>query len=232
MMLRSRRTRPVYRIYTEADYLEAEADPFADWQATTAEPAVESTGLGEAAGEPANSLVRLSTPLGRMGCDRTSRERRLRRLAGAAALTGAVGTVGGLLGSALVGGRSTGHVALSVADRLETSTGTAGTATLPSRKARWLVPRARGAAVGAARAGTWRWGVAGRTRARQAAIANSPGRGRIRRSPIGLGAEPAPSGVSAASAAARPVPVASASQGVPAQPARYSGARGEFGFER
>lgn len=81
-MLRSRRGRPVYRVYTEADYLAAAAaDPFADRQ----------------------------TPASDRAAAPVARALRRRRLAGAAALTGTVGAVGAAVGLAIVPGRTTGH---------------------------------------------------------------------------------------------------------------------------
>jgi hypothetical protein len=79
MMLLRRHPRAVYRVFSEDEYLVG-VDPFAD--APPVEPASHWVGRCE----PAAGI---------------SRERRLRRLAGAAALTGAVGTVGGTI--ALVG---------------------------------------------------------------------------------------------------------------------------------
>ncbi len=215
MTLLARRARPVYRVYTEADYLQAGADPFADWPAA-------------AVAEPAAGA---------------SRERRLRRLAGAAALTGAVGTVGGLLGSALVNGRSTDRLSAGAASRLEASTRAAVkvAAELPSRHVRSAVPRARGAGVGG-RVGAGRTESA-RVRARRVTIANSPGRGRSgdagrvaaalrdgrMRDATKAASARAASTVGAASAqgaSAAPARVSSA-----AQPAQAADARGEFGFE-
>jgi len=80
--------RAVYRVYGEDEYL-AGVDPFADFHAPPAEPA-SHLAEGGAPAPPAAAV--------------TTREHRLRRLAGAAALTGAVGTVGGTIG--LVGLRS------------------------------------------------------------------------------------------------------------------------------
>jgi hypothetical protein len=231
MTLLARRSRPVYRIYTEADYLQAGADPFEDWQAAGDEPAAESAELATSAGEPVSCPARLSTPRRWAGCERAARERRLRRLAGAAALTGAVSTVGGLVGSTFVGGRSTARLVAGGTDRLQAPTGVAGTATTrsPAR-------RGRGAAVSAARSEA-RGRVAAsqaRVRARRTSITDSPVRGRpIRRSLVRPGMAPAPSGVSGASAASsRPVSVSNAAQSASAQPAGGVGARAEFGFER
>jgi hypothetical protein len=85
MRLSRRRVRTIYRVYGEEEYL-AGADPFPDWDAS---PHGEATrgGLGE---EP---------PHRRRG-ESTHRRHGLRRLAGAAALTGAVGAVGGAIGLA------------------------------------------------------------------------------------------------------------------------------------
>ncbi len=80
--------RAVYRVYGEDEYL-AGVDPFADLESPPAEPASHLAKWG--APTPPAAAV-------------TTREHRLRRLAGAAALTGAVGTVGGTIG--LVGLRS------------------------------------------------------------------------------------------------------------------------------
>jgi len=80
--------RAVYRVCGEDEYL-AGVDPFADFHAPPAEPA-SHLAEGGAPAPPAAAV--------------TTREHRLRRLAGAAALTGAVGTVGGTIG--LVGLRS------------------------------------------------------------------------------------------------------------------------------
>jgi hypothetical protein len=85
MTLLRRRPRAVYRVYSEDEYL-AGADPFVDWDAAaeldrdvpTAEPT-------------AHRQKPNMRPRGH------SRERRLHRLAGAAALTGAVGAVGGVI---------------------------------------------------------------------------------------------------------------------------------------
>jgi hypothetical protein len=68
-----RRPRAVYRVYSEEQYL-AGADSFGDLEAVVAQP---TSAVSESSVWP----------------ERSSRERRLRRLAGAAALTGAVGTV-------------------------------------------------------------------------------------------------------------------------------------------
>jgi hypothetical protein len=247
MTLLARRARPVYRVYTEVDYLQAGADPFADWPATVAEPAAGVAGQRSMVGEPA---VGLGVPQGRMGRVRVSRERRLRRLAGAAALTGAVGTVGGLLGSALVSGRSTGRRAASATGRLEASARAAAgvAAELPSRDVRAALTRARGGAV-AGRVGAGRAGSA-RARARRVAIADSPGRGRsgeVGRVAAALrdgrmrgatNAAPVRAGMpvvvirpAASTASAAQVQAAGAAQSAQAQPAQAAGARGEFGFE-
>jgi hypothetical protein len=78
--LRRRRSREVYRVYTEDEYLNGaglEPATIGEWPA-----AVEPADACLVAAEPRRGLVR---------------ERRLRRAAGAAMLAGAVGTVGGVL---------------------------------------------------------------------------------------------------------------------------------------
>ncbi len=82
--LLQRRPREVYRVCSEDEYL-AGIDPFADWDARPV--------------EAASRLTEQCAPA--LAAAGSSRERRLRRFAGAAALTGAVGTVGGTI--ALVG---------------------------------------------------------------------------------------------------------------------------------
>ncbi len=82
--LLQRRPREVYRVCSEDEYL-AGIDPFADWDARPV--------------EAASRLTEQCAPA--LAAAGISRERRLRRFAGAAALTGAVGTVGGTI--ALVG---------------------------------------------------------------------------------------------------------------------------------
>jgi hypothetical protein len=98
MTLLQRRHRAVYRVYSEDEYL-AGVDPFADWDAPTVElTEVSPPGLREMAspeltehlaGHYAPPVLPAATVAAGV-----SRERTLRRLAGAAALTGAVGTVG------------------------------------------------------------------------------------------------------------------------------------------
>jgi hypothetical protein len=75
-----RRPRAVYRVYDEDEYL-AGADPLPTWEEEAAAVVAATTQGKSPAGEPSHG-------------------RRLQRLAGAAALTGAVATVGGVEGLA------------------------------------------------------------------------------------------------------------------------------------
>ncbi len=97
MTLVRRRHRAVYRVYSEDEYL-AGVDPFADGDMPVAELTDMASHLTEQC-VPRTPHV----PAATVGAG-TSRKRTLRRLAGAAALTGAVGTVGVTVG--LVGLRS------------------------------------------------------------------------------------------------------------------------------
>jgi hypothetical protein len=133
MTLLRRQPRAVYRVYSEDEYL-AGADSLIDWEAPVAAdreapvmsaldvPAAADRGAPvAAAGWEAPVAADREAPVASDGVapmaeptvhppspsaspQRCSRERRLRRLAGAAALTGAVGTVGGTI--AVVGLRS------------------------------------------------------------------------------------------------------------------------------
>jgi hypothetical protein len=104
MTLSKRRSRTVYKVYDEDEYL-AGVDPSPDWAAPPR-------------GEPTH---------GRHG---------LRRLAGAAALTGAVGTVGGLVGLAAVNGRSDGHREAAVGRAPSTRPAPSHTSASPARVTR------------------------------------------------------------------------------------------------
>jgi hypothetical protein len=89
MALLTRRPRCVYEVYTEEEYL-AGADLATDREASLGESSAREVSLGEA------SYLDLSLPR------EPAHKRGLRRLAGAAALTGAVGAVGTVLGLALL----------------------------------------------------------------------------------------------------------------------------------
>ena len=84
MTLLRRPPRAVYRVYSEDEYLVG-ADALADWNAPPVKPSVVALTPSVPAVTPSPTVSEWSArPTG------TSRERRLRRLAGAAALTGAV----------------------------------------------------------------------------------------------------------------------------------------------
>jgi hypothetical protein len=89
-----RQPRTVYKVYTEEEYL-AGADALTDWDAESAQWDEQ---LPELSVPDVWPLDRQDSPVQAQPSMRISRERRLQRLACAAALTGAVGTVGGAIG--------------------------------------------------------------------------------------------------------------------------------------
>jgi hypothetical protein len=207
------RARPVYRVYGKADYLAAGADPFADWETPSGEPAEHG--------------------------------RAVRRLLAGTALAGALGAVGGVLGTAFVHGRPAGHGGAMVADRAALAAPSpAPVRASPSRASRASIvsvqrrPARRPAQPGRGR--TMRSAPvvqvayvssvaadAGGAPARTAGVADAQ-RGSVQA--VGVpSASVQAVGVSGGQGA--PVQTTGAG-GVPAHTAGSQGARSEFGFER
>lgn len=185
---RRRRARLVYRVLDEQDYL-AGADPFADWEASTADSPVKTVdGSAYGPNDPAHGA------------------RALRRFAGAALLTGAVGAAGAAIGLTVLHGRS----------------GSAGPAELAERP-RFSTTSPRARARGSAARVTRRLAL-DRRPSHHAPSARRPSR-----------AAPAPARVPAAEAAPAEVQAAPAEAQVApteAQAAPRPQAQSEFGFER
>lgn len=98
MTLLRHQPRTVYRVYTEEEYL-AGTDALTDWDAESAQWDEQLPELSVPDVWP-QGLDRQGSPIQAQPSMGISRERRLQRLACAAALTGAVGTVGGAIGLA------------------------------------------------------------------------------------------------------------------------------------
>src|SRR5271163_1221066 len=167
---------------------------------------------------------------------RVSRERRFRRLAGAAALTGAVGTVGGAIAFASLGSRSTGlQIAASATPRVRA----AGPSVIPApppdavqRAGAGRLPltrqdaRARPSAAGN--------GSAARPRGRPPTSRRSrwPSQGAVgSRAAVLQSAERSPSPAVPVVQTASAVVVVPAT-GAPAETPKQAPTQGEFGFER
>ena len=240
------RHRAVYRVYSEDEYL-AGVDPFADWDAPMVEltevaaPELREVAAPELtemtvhiAGRSAPPVIPAATVGAGIG------ERRLRRLAGAAALTGAVGTVGvtvGLVGlRSHPGDRQIAVVAVSTPARSAPSIG-GGTCrqasparvTLPADCARVVLAgrRHRDTQRASARGGSAAWREAGSAGAR-ALAAKAARRTRARAPPT---REPQPEHATDAVASSRDLRTA-ASVREPAATARAARTQSEFGFER
>lgn len=197
-----RRSRAVYRVYSEDEYL-AGADALPDWDAPVAEPSSLSAGPGMPAAQPRSTMSGCSArPAG------ASRERRLRRLAGAAALTGAVGTVGGMVG--LAGMRAHAGNRTEIAEHRAP----------PPRMA---VPRTNTSAVRVPRRQRH---VVHLDRARRIRAGR-----RSRSAGVTLARTPRSQARHAPEISAQAV-VASAAQGAPSETEARPGAQSEFGFER
>lgn len=160
-----------------------------------------------------------------------TREGRLRRLAGAAALTGAVGTVGGVIAIAIIGSRSPGS-------RIAASVGTAAQAALPTirpashARAR---PQARPRRTGQAHPAR---AVAGPSGAGdRSALNRQPVSPSSRRSRVTLAVAHAIRtwrGPTVASDSKPSIPAVAppSAPSAPAEAAAKSPTQGEFGFER
>ncbi|MGO9247492.1 MAG: hypothetical protein ACLQQB_09235 [Solirubrobacteraceae bacterium] len=258
MTLLQRRHRAVYRVYSEDEYL-AGVDPFADWDA----PMVELTEVAApelrevAAPELTEMTVHIAgqyappvIPAATVGAG-ISRERRLRRLAGAAALTGAVGTVGvtvGLVGlRSHPGDRQIAVVAVSTPARSAPSIG-GGPRVVMASPTRVTLRRetvhrvgawqdgghrgdtqrasARGESTRVARSGQ------GRPRAGAAVAAKAAN---VRVAQAAPTREPQPEQATYTPVASTPqetsAPAASAAQSTPTETAPAARAQSEFGFE-
>lgn len=171
-----RRPRAAYRVYDEDEYL-AGADPLPVWE----EAQVESS-----AGEPSHG-------------------RKLRRLAGAAALTGAVGTVGSVVGLAGLRAHAVDH--RKIAER--------------------IAPSVRAAAL--------RGHVSAPAHAARRQILHSSLPRRIRRhrtTPARISREPVSEAETSTRMIAVNAPSASATQSAPSGAPAGTRAQSEFGFER
>jgi hypothetical protein len=219
-----RRPRAVYRVYSEEEYLAgvdlAGIDPFANWDAAPLEPVSHPT-------------ERCAASTG------TSRERRLRRLAGAAALTGAVGTVGGTI--ALVGLRTHTVDRQVAASALQTRTAPSGVgrsdgSTSSARVAlrRDAAHRSDGYRYDRRRNGTHRTPPGGRSTrvARRPRVGPSAGAGTAKIAPSARVFEPESAASEPQPSRGAPAPVASAARDTPAGGEPGPQAQGEFGFER
>jgi hypothetical protein len=166
------------------------------------------------------------------------RERRLRRLAGAAALTGAVGTVGGAIAVASIGSRSEAlHIPAVGAPPARAVLATAGSGG-PAR-VRAAAPQRRPRPARPSSAAARRSGASDRSAAHRRAAASTPNRSAsVRRqalsSTLSASAESvgsrSPAGSDAVSSAS--TATARPARDAPAQAAGRPSQQREFGFER